>query len=140
MRSFTEEELQEINRSYINAKNKFDQIKILADLYICSPTDICDALNIQDQTKKLRRKNMLRRLTYIQREVQEVVEDFNGVLDITSDEVLLTEQMFYDCFASYRREPLENNSYASARLVGYAGGVRFCTYIEEVTNESETSA
>lgn len=80
-----------------------------------------------------RRRNqgqMLRRLARIQREVHGAVENCDGVFNITRDEVDLSEALFRACFASYREEPLEDNLCA-ARLVGYVGGVRFCTYIEE---------
>lgn len=88
---------------------------------------------MQENNTAPRRRNqgqMLRHLARIQREVQGAVENCDGVFNITRDEVDLSEALFRACFASYREEPLEDNLCA-ARLVGYVGGVRFCTYIEE---------
>lgn len=88
---------------------------------------------MQENNTAPRRRNqgqMLRHLARIQREVQGAVENCDGVFNITHDEVDLSEALFRACFASYREEPLEDNLCA-ARLVGYVGGVRFCTYIEE---------
>ena len=89
---------------------------------------------MQKETETARRRSqgqMLRKLARIQREDQGAVENCDGVFNITRDEVDLSEALFRACFASYREEPLEGNPYASTRLVGYVGGVRFCTYIEE---------
>ena len=88
---------------------------------------------MQENNPAPRRRNqgqMLRHLARIQREVQGAVENCDGVFNITRDEVELSETLFRACFASYREEPLEDNLCA-ARLVGYVGGVRFCTYIKE---------
>ena len=88
---------------------------------------------MQKENEAARRRSqgqMLRKLARIQREIQGAVENCDGVFNITRDEVDLSETLFRVCFASYREEPLENNLCA-ARLVGYVGGVRFCTYIKE---------
>ena len=80
-----------------------------------------------------RRRNqgqMLRRLARIQREIHGAVESCGGVLDVTHDGVLLSERLFHTCFRVWRKEPLEDNPYACARLEAYAGGVRFYAYIE----------
>lgn len=90
-----------------------------------------------------RRRNqgqMLRHLARIQREVHGAVESCKGIADITQDGVTLLPEMFRACFPTFRREPLDDNPHATARLVGYWGGVAFYTYIdEEAPHEPEAS-
>lgn len=87
----------------------------------------------ESSTAARRRGNMqtIRHLARIQREVHGAVESCKGIADITQDGVTLLPEMFRACFPTFRREPLDDNPHATARLVGYWGGVAFYTYIDE---------
>lgn len=81
----------------------------------------------ESSTAARRRGNMqtIRKLARIQKDIHGAMENCGGVLDITHNGVHLSEQLFRACFPAFRREPLDGNPYATARLVGYWGGVQF---------------